>query len=286
MNSDVSDAPEDHPPEQRPYVPYVPEPVVELGPPLNRLALTAPLHWLRLGWRDFLRKPAIGLFFGACFVLMGLTVLLVFRHAPIYTLALCAGFLLLGPLLCLGLYEVSRRLERGEPVTLPDALIAWMGNVAQIAIFGAVLLILEMLWGRAALVVFAVSFDGMPDFAGSLTKLLDAANLGFIVAYLAVGALFAGLIFAVSVIAMPLLLDRDTDAVTAGLASLKLCLSQPLVMLLWGAIVTGLVVLAMLPMFAGLLVVGPWLGHASWHAYRAALPRDEAAPDEAPPPAQ
>lgn len=282
MNSDVSDAPEDPAPEPLPYTPYVPEPVVELGPRLNRLSLAAPFQWLRLGWRDLKREPAIGLFFGACFALMGLAVLMVFRHAPIYTLALCAGFLLLGPLLCLGLYEVSRRLERGEPVTLPDALAAWMGNVAQIAIFGAVLLILEMLWGRAALVVFAVSFDGMPDFAGSLGKLLDPQNLGFIVAYLAVGALFAGLIFAVSVIAMPLLLDRDTDAVTAGLASLKLCLSQPLVMLLWGALVTMLVVLATLPMFAGLLVVGPWLGHASWHAYRAALPPD----DDAAPPAQ
>jgi len=254
--------------------------LVELGPRLNRLPLAAPIQWLRLGWRDLRRQPAIGFFFGACFTLMGLTVLLVFRHAPIYTLALCAGFLLLGPLLCLGLYEVSRRLECGEPVALHDALAAWVGNIAQIAIFAALLLILEMLWGRAALVVFAVSFDGMPDFAGSLTRLLDPANLGFIVAYLAVGALFAGLIFAVSVIAMPLLLDRDTDAVTAGLASLKLCLSQPLVMLLWDAIVTGLVVLAMLPMFAGLLVVGPWLGHASWHAYRAAL-APNAAPDEA-----
>lgn len=277
MNSAVSDAPEEpHAPAA--YVPYVPEPAVEIGPRLNRLPLSAPLQWLRLGWQDLRRAPAVALFFGACFALMGLAVLMVFRHAPIYTLALCAGFLLLGPLLCLGLYEVSRRLERGEPVTLPHALGAWMNNGAQIAIFGAVLLILEMIWGRAALVVFAVSFDGMPDFAGSLTRLLDPAHLGFIVAYLTVGALFAGLIFAVSVIAMPLLLDRDTDAVSAGLASLKLCLTQPLVMLLWGALVTGLVVLAMLPMFAGLLVVGPWLGHASWHAYRAALPADDSAP--------
>ncbi|MFG6466888.1 DUF2189 domain-containing protein [Roseateles sp. BYS87W] len=264
----MSDAPEPHPPG---YVPYVPEPAVEIGPKLQPLALTAPLHWLRQGWRDFMRAPAVSLFFGACFALMGLAVLMVFRHAPIYTLALCAGFVLLGPLLCLGLYQVSLRLERAETPTLDDALGAWMANVKQIAIFGFVLLILEMLWGRAALVVFAVSFDGMPDFAGSLHKLLSADTLGFVTAYLAVGAVFAGLIFAVSVIAMPLLLDRDTDAVTAGLASLKLCLTQPLVMLLWGALVTTLVVLAMLPYFAGLLVVGPWLGHSSWHLYRAAL---------------
>ncbi len=268
MNCAVSDAPE--PPSPR-YTPYVPEPAVELGPPLRRLPLSAPLHWLKLGWADLRRAPGIATFFGGCFALMGLTVLMVFRHAPIYTLALCAGFLLLGPLLCLGLYQVSLRLERGEAPTIEDALGAWMANVRQIAIFGFVLLILEMLWGRAALVVFAVSFDGMPDFAGSLHQLLNPEHLGFIAAYLGVGAVFAGLIFAVSVIAMPLLLDRDTDAVTAGLASLKLCLTQPLVMLFWGLIVTTLIVAAMLPYFIGLVVVGPWLGHASWHAYRAAL---------------
>jgi uncharacterized membrane protein len=272
MNSAVSDAPDETSPTAPAYQPYVPEPAVELGPALNHLPLGAPLRWLILGWADFRREPAISLFFGACFALMGLAVLMVFRHAPIYTLALCAGFLLLGPLLCLGLYRVSSNLERGEPVSIEDSLGAWLPNVGQIAIFGTVLLILEMLWGRAALVIFAVSFDGMPDFAGSVMKLLDPHNLAFIVAYLAVGAVFAGLIFAVSVIAMPLLLDRDTDAVTAGLASLKLCLTQPLVMLSWGALVTGLVVLAMLPWFVGLVVVGPWLGHASWHAYRAALP--------------
>lgn len=269
MSCAVSAAPEDPPG----YIPYVPEPAVELGPALQRLPVTAPLHWLRLGWADLRRAPAIGGFFGGCFTLMGLAVLMVFRHAPIYTLALCAGFLLLGPLLCLGLYQVSLRLERGEPPSIEDALGAWLPNVRQIAIFGFVLLILEMLWGRAALVVFAVSFDGMPDFAGSLSKLLSAEHLGFVVAYLAVATVFAGLIFAISVIAMPLLLDHDTDAVSAGLASLKLCLTQPLVMLLWGVLVATLVVLAMLPGFIGLIIVGPWLGHASWHAYRAALGR-------------
>ncbi|MFG6439739.1 DUF2189 domain-containing protein [Roseateles sp. LKC17W] len=267
----MSDVPEPAPSSNPTYVPYVPEPPRELGVPLRRLPLLAPLQWLRLGWADLWRAPAIAVFFGGCFALMGLAVLMVFRHAPIYTLALCAGFLLLGPLLCLGLYQVSLRLERGETPSIDDALGAWFANVRQIAIFGFVLLILEMLWGRAALVVFAVSFNGMPDFAGAIGKLLSAEHLGFVAAYLAVGGVFAGLIFAISVIAMPMLLDRDTDAVSAGLASLKLCLTQPLVMLFWGALLTALVVLAMLPGFAGLVIVGPWLGHASWHAYRAAL---------------
>jgi uncharacterized membrane protein len=119
--------------------------------------------------------------------------------------------------------------------------------------------------------VFAVSFDGMPDFKGSLLALLDLDHLGFIVAYLAVGAVFAGLIFAVSVVAIPMILDRPTDAITAALTSLRLVLTQTPVMLAWGALVTTLVVLALLPWFLGLLVVGPVLGHASWHLYRHAV---------------
>ncbi len=239
--------------------------------PLRPLSLRDPLRWLRAGWRDFCRAPAIGLFYGLCFMLMGWAILGVFRHAPIYTLALSAGFLLVGPLMCLGLYQVSARLERGEKPTLLDSLTAWRRRLSQIAIFGGVLLILEMIWGRAALIVFAVSFDGMPDFAGSITKLLDPENLSFIVAYLAVGGLFAGLIFSISVIAMPMLLARQADAVTAGLTSLRLVLAEPAVMLFWGFLITSIVVLALLPWFSGLLIAGPVLGHASWHAYRAAV---------------
>ncbi|UZG45509.1 DUF2189 domain-containing protein [Caldimonas thermodepolymerans] len=240
--------------------------------PLRRLAPADPLRWLARGWRDFLRCPGIGLFYGTCFAGMGWALLLVFRHAPAWTLALSAGFLLVGPFLCLGLYEASRVLERGEHPDLGSSLLAWEHSIGTMAIFGGVLLILEMLWGRASLIVFAVSFEGMPDFQGSIRQLLAAEHLEFLVAYVAVGSLFAGLIFAVSVVAIPMILDRQVDAITAALTSLRLVLTQPFVMLCWGALITALVVLAMLPWFLGLLVVGPVLGHASWHAYRTAVP--------------
>lgn len=230
-----------------------------------------PGRWLRLGWRDFRQAPRIGLFYGACFTAMGWALLLLFRHAPVYMLALSAGFLLMGPFVCLGLYDVSRRLERGEPPDLKGSITAWRTRSATMAIFGAVLLVLEMLWARASLIVFALSFNGMPDFRSSLLALFDAQNLNFIIAYVAVGAVFAGIIFAISVVAMPMILDRQTDAITAGLTSVRLCLTQPGVMLYWGALLTALVLLAMAPWFAGLLVVAPVLGHASWHAYRATV---------------
>jgi uncharacterized membrane protein len=241
-----------------------------LDMPLAKLDWQSPFEWLSLGWRDFTRTPLIGLFYGACFVLMGWLLVACFHEAPEYSLALCAGFLLLGPFLCLGLYEVSRRIERGEAPNLWSSLTAWRTSSSQLAIFACVLLVLEMLWGRAAMIVFAISFEGVPDFNGPLSSFMTEEYLTFFAAYMAVGALFAGLIYAISAISMPMLLDRPVDAISAGLASMRLVTTQMGVMLLWGALITLLVLMAMLPGFLGLLVIGPVLGHASWHAYRAA----------------
>jgi uncharacterized membrane protein len=247
---------------------------------LRELAPLAPLQWLVRGGRDFLRAPLIGLFYGGCFMVMGWTLMQVYRQAPAYLLALSAGFLLVGPLMCLGLYRVSQRLEAGEKPDFGDSLLAFESRLGPLAIYALVLLVLEMLWARATLVVFAVSFDGMPSFAGSLTALLDPENLGFLATWAAVGAVFAGLIYAFSVISIPMILHRrDADAVTAALASFRLVLGQPGVMLLWAALIAGTVLLASLPWFAGLLIAGPVLGHASWHAYRQAVEDPPEFPD-------
>jgi uncharacterized membrane protein len=238
---------------------------------LRPLTLRDPLRWLALGWRDFRRAPAIGLFYGLCFLVMGWALLAVFEHSPAYVLALSGGFLLVGPFLCLGMYRVSQQLENGVQPGFADSVLAWRARTGQLGIFGVVLLVLEMLWARSTLVVFAVTFDGMPDFKGSLLALLSPENLTFIVVWAALGALFASLIYAISVVSMPMILHRRTDAITAGLTSLRLVLGQTGVMLWWALIIAVLVGLALLPWFAGLLVVGPVLGHASWHAYRAAV---------------
>jgi uncharacterized membrane protein len=238
---------------------------------LRPLRLADPLRWLRLGWRDFIRCPGIGLFYGACFMVMGWALLAVYESAPAYTLALSAGFLLMGPFLCLGLYRASQRLEAGETPGFGDSLLAWDTRTAQLGIFGFVLLVLEMLWGRATLVIFAVSFDGMPDLKGSLLALLEPENIGFITAWALVGMVFATLIFAISVVSIPMILHRQTDAITAGLTSGRLVLTQPGVMLAWALLIALIVGVALLPWFAGLLVAGPLVGHASWHAYRAAV---------------
>lgn len=255
----------------RPSEPHEPREPSVFDLPLADLRFSDPLHWLRLGWADFLRSPAIGLFYGVCFFAMGHALLYVFQAAPAYVLALSAGFLLMGPFLCLGLYDVSRALERGEAPSLARSLRAWMPTKGTMAIFAGVLLILEMLWGRASLVVFAVTFNTMPDTANLLRQVLSGQNLEFLITWTVVGAVFAGLIFTTSVVSIPMILDRGTDAISSGLTSIRACLQNPGVMLWWGALITLLVGLAMLPWFLGLLVAGPVLGHATWHAYRATV---------------
>ncbi|MBL8342042.1 MAG: DUF2189 domain-containing protein [Rubrivivax sp.] len=230
-----------------------------------------PFLWLCQGWADFRRAPAIGLFYGGCFTVMGWALMKVYEQAPAYLLALSAGFLLVAPFLCLGIYHVSRELQAGRRPDFGASLMAWESRMGQLGIFAFVLLVLEMLWARSTLVIFAVTFDGMPDFKGSISALFNPENMTFIVAWAVVGAIFATLIFSVSVVSMPMLLDRPTDAITAALTSLRLVLTRTPVMFFWGALIAAITFTAMVPWFTGLVVVAPVIGHASWHAYRAAV---------------
>ena len=225
--------------------------------------------WLRRGWQDFRKCWPLSAWFGLCFVCMGWLQLLIFQHAPAYSMAMISGFLLAGPFLCTAVYQLSQTVERGvRPRFLPAAL-AFRPVLANIGIFAAVLLVLELLWGRASLVVFALFYQGgLPTTADLLAALAKFTNVDFLIAYIVVGAIFATLVFVVSAVAIPMLLDRRTDAITAGLTSVRACLGSPSTMAVWAGTIVLLTLLAMLPGFIGLIVVGPWLGHATWHAYR------------------
>lgn len=260
------------------YVPYVaPEKASIFNLQLANLPVYAPVDWLNKGLNDFLCCPKTGLFYGLCFFLMGHALWAVFNSAPAYVLALSAGFLLMGPFLCLGLYHASREIEQGRPTSLRQSLVAWRPTLGPMGIFAGVLLILEMIWGRASLIVFAVTFNTMPSAENTLSQLITFENIGFLVTYSVVGAFFAGLIFVTSAISIPMILDRQVDAVSAGLTSIRACVQNPGAMLVWGMLITMLIGLSMMPFFLGLLVVGPVIGHATWHAYRAIVPPADAA---------
>lgn len=250
------------------------QPVTATPPhPLVRsVAFAAPLRWLARGARDLAAHPWIAVFYGLCFWAMAATLGAVFRRSPEYTMTIVSGCLLVGPFLAMGLYDVSRRREQGQRASLGDSLMCWDKHLGSMGLLVLVLTVLELLWGRASLVVFAVFFNtGMPSTASVLDAVFNPRNWEFLAVYLAVGSVFASLVFCSTVVSIPMILDRDIDAITAALTSFGVVFQNTLVMVLWGAMVVALTLVALWPWALGIVVVGPWLGHATWHAYRDAV---------------
>ncbi len=240
-------------------------------PDIKQLMPGAPQRWLRKGLSDFLAYPIASLFYGTVFVLMGYALAWLMREAGQMVLALAGGFLLVGPFLATGLYEISRLREAGQPMSLFGTLLAWRRNVWHIGVFAAFLGLILALWVRLAALVFAVAFvgsmaPGVGDTMG--TMFLTGTGLKFTLVFFLVGAVVAAFVFAVSVVSVPMLLDRKTDALTAVTTSLAAVRQNPRTMLVWAGCVAGLTLLGMLPAFLGLAVAVPVLGHATWHAYR------------------
>jgi len=254
------------------------------GPPatfaaIRRVAPGAPFTWLSLGWRDLRRAPAASLAYGAAFALMGWLIHYVFRNAYEYVYGLAAGFLLVGPALAAGLYDISRRLERGEQAALVPTLTAWRANPGAFGVFAVILLVLLLLWSRASLVIFALFFSsGLPSLKDLLSQVLSAAHWDFVLAWFAAGGVFAALAFAAGAVSVPMMLDRRTDAVVAVLNSVRALAANPLPMAVWAALIVLLVGAGFATLLVGLVVTGPLVGHATWHAYRAlvAAPGEEA----------
>lgn len=234
---------------------------------------SAPFRWLALGWRDILACPGIAAFYGGVFWLMAVILGAVFRSKPEYTMTIASGCLLVGPFLAMGLYDVSRRREIGSGPELGRSLTCWENHVRSMGMLVLVLIVLELLWGRASLVVFAVFFNtGMPSTASVMEAVFNPQNWEFVAVYAVVGGGFAMLVYSISAVSIPMILDRDTDAISAAIVSLEVVFHNTGVMLLWGATIAFLVAVALvLPFGLGLLLVGPLLGHATWHAYRGAV---------------
>lgn len=241
-------------------------------PPIREVAWSAPFRWLSLGLSDLRFRPGESLFFGFCFALMGLLITIVFEHAYQYTSAMTSGFLLLGPFLAIGLYEISRQHARGQDVSFSGTLTVWRRNAGNIGLFALVLTIIFLLWARASLVIFALFFTTeLPNLSGFLEQVLSPENLDFIMVYCCVGLIFASIVFAVSLVSIPMMLDRNQDAITSMLCSVMALFRNPLPCILWALLIVLLTVLGFLGFHLGLIFVMPLIGHATWHAYDALI---------------
>ncbi len=242
-------------------------PVIRTGLPLS-----APFDWLRRGADDLKAGGFASLFYGMCFAAAGGLLFLAFRHAVQLVTAVTAGFMLLGPFLALGLYELSRRRETGEPLSLPATLSVWKRNLGCFGIYSLILIVIYLVWARASLVIFALFYQGgMPTLASFMTQILKFDNIEFLLAYLVVGGFFAALVFAFSVVSIPMMLERNQDTVTAMLASFLALVRNLPMMLIWAVLIVLLTIIGIATGFLGLIVTMPLVGHATWHAYRALI---------------
>lgn len=226
------------------------------------------------GWRDFAAAPLIGLFFGGIYAAGGIAILLLLNiwHQPWWIIPIAVGFPLIGPFVAVGLYEVSRRLAAGEALDWGSILTVMLEQrKRQVSWMAFVVLFIFWMWLYEVRMLLAI-FLGFktPSTLEGFFKVVTTTSegIGFLIVGSGVGAGLAFVLFCTTVIAIPLLLDREIDLITAIISSFKAVFQNLAPMVGWGIIVAALTIAALVPAFLGLLVVLPVLGHATWHLYR------------------
>ena len=248
-------------------------------PRTRDLQISDILDCLRLGWRDFRRAPAIGIAVSALFSIVGIIIFaqLFVWGERYWVIPIAAGFPLIGPFAAVGIYEVSRRLEAGQSADWATTIQAIKTEKSrQIPLIAAMAAFFYLVWVYLAHLIFALTFGLAPitNVMSSPEFLLSTNGIIMLVLGTIVGGGLAVILFSITVISVPMLMHREIDMVTAMIVSVRSVLQNPRPMLLWGLIVGVLTALAIVPLFLGMLIVFPVLGHATWHLYRRAVEPD------------
>lgn len=236
----------------------------------RRIGFLRPLAWLARGAADLARSPGPSLLHGLGVTTAGAVILLLAQSLPFLFIGAISGFLLVGPILATGLCELSRRHEAAASATIADSLAPWRRNPAGLAGFALFALLAGSLWQIVSMVLVAVLYKGqaMTPLGFVLDVLGNPAHAPLFFAYLLIGGLMAAFVFALSVIAVPMLVDRDCTWLEAMQASLAAVSENPLPLAFWAALIMMLAGIGFATALLGFIVVMPILGHAGWHAYR------------------
>lgn len=235
-------------------------------PAIRRVEAGHVLHWLKRGATDLVHHWPISLAVGGAFTLAGYFLLEYAWSRPHLAMALTTGFALVSPFLAIVFYDLSRRRERPGATRFEGA----RNNLASIGLFGLLLAFILSAWERLSAILVGLFYKGSlsGDGAFSIAQLFGPDNLGFVIPYMLAGGALAALVFALSVVSLPMMMDRKVDIVTAIITSLWVVRENPLVMLLWAFVIGALTLLSEFAGYVPLAVFFPLLGHATWHAYR------------------
>lgn len=230
--------------------------------PAQKLRPLAPLHWLKLGFADLRKAPGPSLAYGFFMAaLMASVTFLAWAYGSQWLmLAMLGGFVFIAPLACVGLYAISAQIERGYPASLRRSLrTAVKRHIGNELTFALVLLVVFMVWARAAIMISIF----LP--AGANAEFADLA--AYLAVGTAVGAIFAVVTFSASAFSLPMIMHRDVDSITAVVTSINAVLRNKLAMFVWLALIMAGLLIGFLTAFAGLIVLLPVIGYAAWHGY-------------------
>ena len=231
---------------------------------------TAPFAWIRRGIDDFLRAPGLSLLYGLLFAGLCAGVYLLVRGVPWFTTGYLTGLVVVGPFLAAGLYAASRDIERGNDPSINSGLRLLMHRKTYLALFSLMLALVMAAWIRFSALLFALKFNTLTPAVETYTQMLTSGEGWIALSYfVGIGFLLVTVVFMISAVAIPSILDRDADFITAMQESVRAVVSNPGAMLVWALLIVTLTAVGIATAFVGLAVIFPVLGYATWHSYRA-----------------
>jgi uncharacterized membrane protein len=230
----------------------------------------AAFEWIRKGIGDFRRAPALSLLYGTLFAGLCGSVYLLTRNIPWFTTGYLTGLLVIGPFLAAGLYAASRDIERGTAPSIANSLRLLARRKTYLTLFSLLLALTMAAWIRFSALLFALKFNTFSPSIEAYTALLGSTDGWITLSYfIGIGLVLATAVFVVSAVAVPLILDKDADFITAMQKSVHAVTRNPAAMIVWAASIVTLTAIGVATAFIGLAVIFPILGYATWHSYRA-----------------
>ncbi|MEY3637064.1 MAG: hypothetical protein RIR68_197 [Pseudomonadota bacterium] len=236
----------------------------------TQLPMFSAIQWLSEGFSDMRATQFKGTYYGLVFTLVAFVISFIYATYWKATMGLTASFFLMGPIICTGIYDLSRQQQQDGKASLIKSTTAWFRNWKSIGFFAVILTFLMIIWVRVSIVLFALfASHEYPDMQSLIGQIVSLKNIEFLLVWLCVGSVFASLAFALSVVSVPMLLDRPCDTLEAIFTSANALWNNTLTCFVWALCIVLLVGSALIFFKPLLIVVAPWVGHATWRAYQA-----------------